>query len=175
MIIRLQVKGFKNLYDVDVSFGPFTCIAGTNGVGKSNLFDAIKFLSYLSDKTPVEAAFSIRENQNEKRSADDIRSIFYHDGINFIGKIEGGYLLNRSMHDGVLDQDMVFVSESSRPFYYKMDINVRFLRHFTVGFSACQSGNLLFRRFAGQKSETTDSWRINAFTLQLGIALDAIR
>lgn len=94
---------------------------------------------------------------------------------NFIGKIEGGYLLNRSMHDGVLDQDMVFVSESSRPFYYKMDINVRFLRHFTVGFSACQSGNLLFRRFAGQKSETTDSWRINAFTLQLGIALDAIR
>ncbi len=27
MITRLQVSGFKNLVDVDVRFGPFTCIA----------------------------------------------------------------------------------------------------------------------------------------------------
>ena len=94
---------------------------------------------------------------------------------NFIGKIEGGYLLKQSMHDGVLNQDMVFVSESSRPFYYKMDVNVRFLRYCTVGFSACQSGNMFFKRFAGQKSETIDAWRINAFTLQLGVALDVKR
>jgi len=44
MIIRIKVKGFKNLVDVDVRFGPFTCVAGVNGVGKSNLFDAIRFL-----------------------------------------------------------------------------------------------------------------------------------
>ncbi len=94
---------------------------------------------------------------------------------NFIGKIEGGYILKQAMHDGVLEQDMIFVSESSRPFYYKMDVNVRFLRYCTVGFSACQSGNMFFKRFAGQKSETIDAWRINAFTLQLGIALDVKR
>jgi AAA15 family ATPase/GTPase len=41
MLTRLKVSGFKNLVDVDVRFGAFTCIAGTNGVGKSNLFDAI--------------------------------------------------------------------------------------------------------------------------------------
>ncbi len=41
MLTRLKVSGFKNLVDVDVHFGPFTCIAGANGVGKSNLFDAI--------------------------------------------------------------------------------------------------------------------------------------
>ena len=44
MLTRLQVSGFKNL-DVDIRFGPFTCIAGANGTGKSNLFDAIQFLS----------------------------------------------------------------------------------------------------------------------------------
>lgn len=93
---------------------------------------------------------------------------------NFIGKIEGGYLLKRTMHNGVLHQDMVFVAESSRPFYYKLDLNVRFLRYCTVGLSASQSGNLFFRRFAGLKSETIDPWRINALTLQLGVALNKI-
>ena len=50
MLTRLRVSGFKNLVDVDVRFGPFTCIAGANGVGKSNLFDAIALLSALADK-----------------------------------------------------------------------------------------------------------------------------
>ena len=50
MLTRLRVSGFKNLVDVEVYFGPFTCIAGANGVGKSNLFDAIAFLSALALK-----------------------------------------------------------------------------------------------------------------------------
>lgn len=41
LLTRLSVNGFKNLIDVDLYFGHFTCIAGANGVGKSNLFDAI--------------------------------------------------------------------------------------------------------------------------------------
>ena len=45
MLTRLQVDGFKNLAAVDVRFGPFTCVAGPNGVGKSELFDAITFLT----------------------------------------------------------------------------------------------------------------------------------
>ena len=48
MLTRLVVSGFKNLVDIDVSFGPFTCIAGTNGVGKSNLLDAIQFQAAIS-------------------------------------------------------------------------------------------------------------------------------
>jgi len=34
MLTRLIVSGFKNLVDVDVRFGPFTRVAGANGVGK---------------------------------------------------------------------------------------------------------------------------------------------
>ncbi len=63
MITRLQVKGFKNLLDVDVRFGPLTCIVGANGVGKSNLFDAIFFLSELADKPFVEAVRRIRGSE----------------------------------------------------------------------------------------------------------------
>lgn len=77
MLTRLKVNGFKNLVDVDVSFGPFTCIAGANGVGKSNLFDAITFLSALSEKPLMEAALSVR---SEGGRAADLRSIFHRVG-----------------------------------------------------------------------------------------------
>jgi AAA15 family ATPase/GTPase len=46
MLTRLRVNGFKNLVDVDVRFGTFTCIAGPNGVGKSNLLNAIFSFPY---------------------------------------------------------------------------------------------------------------------------------
>jgi predicted ATPase len=49
MLLRLRVKGFKNLRDTDIRFGPLTCFVGPNGVGKSNIFDAIQFLRYLAD------------------------------------------------------------------------------------------------------------------------------
>ena len=62
MLTRLKISGFKNLVDVDLHFGPFTCIAGANGVGKSNLFDAIMFLSALADKPLLDAAKSDRKS-----------------------------------------------------------------------------------------------------------------
>ncbi|MBW1911266.1 MAG: ATPase, partial [Deltaproteobacteria bacterium] len=80
MIIRLKVKGFKNLVDVDVRFGPFTCVAGVNGVGKSNLFDAIRFLSALASRPLTEAALSVRA---EGGSASDMRSLFHRVGNHY--------------------------------------------------------------------------------------------
>ena len=80
MIIRLKVKGFKNLVDVDVRFGPFTCVAGVNGVGKSNLFDAVRFLSALASQPLTEAALSVRA---EGGSASDLRSLFHRVGNHY--------------------------------------------------------------------------------------------
>ena len=40
MLTRLEVDGFKNLLDLNIELGAFTCIAGPNGTGKSNVFDA---------------------------------------------------------------------------------------------------------------------------------------
>lgn len=77
MLTRLRIKGFKNLSDVEIFFGPFTCIAGANAVGKSNLFDAIRFLSLLADMKLDEAARSIRAEDGRN---GDVRSLFTNDG-----------------------------------------------------------------------------------------------
>src|ERR1035438_3507611 len=80
MLTRLRVSGFKNLVDVDISFGPFTCIAGANGVGKSNLLDAIVFLSALADRPLLDAALSVRDQGSK---SGDIRGLFHHVGEHF--------------------------------------------------------------------------------------------
>lgn len=84
MLTRLKVSGFKNLADADIRFGAFTCIAGINGVGKSNLFDAIQFLSALADLPLIEAALSVRD---DSRKNSDIRSLFLRIGEKYTDKM----------------------------------------------------------------------------------------
>ena len=74
MLTRLEVNGFKNLVDFSLDFGPYTCIAGPNGVGKSNIFDAIQFLSLLTTHPISEAALNIR---NSGESTGDIADLFF--------------------------------------------------------------------------------------------------
>lgn len=77
MLTRLKVSGFKNLVNVDVRFGPFTCIAGANGVGKSNLFDAVQLLRALADRPLSEAAQSVRSGEGRP---GDIDTLFHRVG-----------------------------------------------------------------------------------------------
>lgn len=80
MLTRLKVSGFKNLVDVDVRFGPFTCIAGANGVGKSNLVNAITLLSALADNPLIDAALSVRDIGAR---TGDLRSLFHRVGTDY--------------------------------------------------------------------------------------------
>jgi predicted ATPase len=98
MITRLKVKGFKNLSEIDLRFGPFTCVAGINGVGKSNLFDAIRFLSLLSTHTIHEAAVRVRDD--DARSANP-RLIFRQvaDGYEDIIEFEVEMIIPRQAAD----------------------------------------------------------------------------
>lgn len=84
MLTRLKVAGFKNLDRVDVRLGPFTCVAGPNGVGKSNLFDAIAFLAVLADKPLVEAALAVRGGDSRR---GDVRSLFRRVGNDVADKM----------------------------------------------------------------------------------------
>jgi predicted ATPase len=60
MLTRLRIQGFRNLLDVDLRLGPFTCLSGRNGSGKSGIFDTIRFLYLLSNRPIMEAAEAVR-------------------------------------------------------------------------------------------------------------------
>ena len=60
MLVSLSVKNFKSIRQAHVRFGPFTCFIGHNGVGKSNLFDAIHFLGALTERDISDAATEVR-------------------------------------------------------------------------------------------------------------------
>ena len=95
MLTRLEVDGFKNLLNLQVDLGPFTCIAGVNGAGKSNVFDAIQFLSLLASNTFREAAQEVR-GVAYREGPNDPRDLFWN-----------GYAAN--------DQRMKFAAEMIVP------------------------------------------------------------
>ncbi|MBC7499429.1 MAG: AAA family ATPase [Herminiimonas sp.] len=101
MLTRLKVKGFKSLEDTEVRFGPFTCIAGANGVGKSNLFDAILFLKNLASTSIIEAANNIRNGGKQRIS---IASLFTRTVNNQFEtmEFEADMLVNTSVTDDFL-------------------------------------------------------------------------
>ena len=84
MITKIKISGFKSLLDTELFFGPFTCIAGANAVGKSNFFDALMFLSNLADNTILQSAKSIR-SENQKHS--NIKDIFFKSGSDYFERI----------------------------------------------------------------------------------------
>lgn len=77
MLTRLEVDGFKNLLGLHVDLGPFTCIAGVNGAGKSNIFDAIQFLSLLASRSLLDAAQDVRGVVHGDRLGDP-RDLFWN-------------------------------------------------------------------------------------------------
>jgi predicted ATPase len=115
MLTRLKVSGFKNLVDVDVRFGPFTCIAGANGVGKSNLFDAIRFLSALADRPLIEAALTVRGDENGGRMAD-VRSLFQRYGDEYAPEM-------------TFEAEMIVPSEGTDDLGKKAEATSTFLRY----------------------------------------------
>lgn len=74
MLTKLEVDGFKNLRSFSMDFGAYTCIAGPNGVGKSNIFDAIQFLSLLTEHTINQAALQVR---NSGEDTGDFADLFF--------------------------------------------------------------------------------------------------
>ncbi|MGV9006968.1 MAG: AAA family ATPase [Brevundimonas sp.] len=48
MLTRIEIDGFKSFENFSLDLEPFTAIVGPNASGKSNLFDALRFLSLLA-------------------------------------------------------------------------------------------------------------------------------
>ncbi len=60
MLTRIEISGFKSFDDFGLNLRPLTAIVGPNASGKSNLFDALRFLSLL-------AQFDIRTAMQDLR------------------------------------------------------------------------------------------------------------
>ncbi|SRR6266568_1459676 len=56
MIQQMSLKNFKTFRDASITFGPVSIILGANGVGKSNLFDALRLLKSIGDGRSVRDA-----------------------------------------------------------------------------------------------------------------------
>ena len=97
MLTRLQVDGFKNLRQVDLRFGPLTCIAGRNGVGKSNLFDAIALFSDLASMPLVKAATRVRGTGGRLSSVDQLFGRY--GGAEPIIRMTAEMVVPRRVHD----------------------------------------------------------------------------
>ena len=72
MLLSLSIKHFKSIREAHIRFGPFTCFTGHNGVGKSNLFDAIHFLAALADRDVSGAATEVRRTSDGGYSPLDL-------------------------------------------------------------------------------------------------------
>lgn len=57
MITRIEIDGFKSFQNFAVDLRPFQVLIGANGVGKSNLFDAVVLLSHLANSNSLYEAF----------------------------------------------------------------------------------------------------------------------
>ncbi len=157
MLTRLRVNGFKNLVEVDLRFGPFTCIAGVNGVGKSNLFDVIGFLAALSEKTLLDAALSVR---SEGSKTSDLRGIFNRVGDRYSDEIslDAEMLVSDSGVDDLGQEARAAITFLSYGLTIGLEgsglaIRREELKHITVGEA---KKNLLFPH--------TQSWRKSVVT-----------
>ena len=65
MITRIEIDGFKTFDNFELDLRPFTAVVGPNASGKSNLFDAIKFVSRLAQTDIREAMQELRGRPEE--------------------------------------------------------------------------------------------------------------
>lgn len=76
-IKRLHIKNFKSLVDLEiVEPNPFTVFVGANGVGKSNIFEALEFNSArLSIAGQFQRIFGSQEDLLSRKSVESIIEI----------------------------------------------------------------------------------------------------
>jgi len=60
MITKIEIDGFKTFRNFKLELAPFQVIVGLNGVGKSNLFDALSLLSLLASDDLLTAFQKLR-------------------------------------------------------------------------------------------------------------------
>lgn len=96
MITRIEIDGFKTFRDFGLNLGPFVAIVGANASGKSNLFDAIKFVAGVAQTdirsamqdirgTPVELFRSVGPSERQTSMTFAIEMLLPPKGVDSFG------------------------------------------------------------------------------------------
>ncbi len=126
MILRsLRLTGFKNIASAELEFSPkINCFLGDNGMGKSNLLDALYFLSFCKSFTGAADAmlvrrgdsFSLLQARYMRRGLDEVLTASVQQGRRKLFKRSGKQYNRLSDHIGafplviVSPADMYLVS-----------------------------------------------------------------
>ena len=94
MITRIELDGFKTFQDFSLDLAPLQVIVGANGVGKSNLFDALKLLGRLADSDLLTAFQGMRGEVGE------LFTILPDGGTSDRIRLAVEMLVNRQVQDG---------------------------------------------------------------------------
>ncbi|MEQ4302502.1 AAA family ATPase [Plantactinospora sp. B6F1] len=119
MLTRIEIDGFKSFREFALDVPPFLVIIGRNAAGKSNLFDAIQFLSRLAGEPVLDAAQAMR---------GDLVDLFHrHIDGNQVGRMSFAVevLLDRSVTDAFGDTAEVNHSRLR----YELTIDLRSTTH----------------------------------------------
>ena len=65
MLARIEIDGFKSFEAFSLDLRPFMAVVGPNASGKSNLFDALRFLSLLAQHDIRTAMVDLRGEPEE--------------------------------------------------------------------------------------------------------------
>jgi predicted ATPase len=79
VLTRIEIDGFKSFADFSLDVPPFLAIVGPNASGKSNLFDAIQFLSSLATRPVSKACGAGRGEITEVFRRDSVIPIGQHE------------------------------------------------------------------------------------------------
>lgn len=112
MILQhLNISNYKNIVEASLDFSPgVNCLIGNNGMGKTNILDAIYFLSFCrsyinqTDASVInhEADFMMLQGHYERRGADEDISIAMQRGKRKIARRGGKAYQRLSEHIGLL-------------------------------------------------------------------------
>jgi predicted ATPase len=121
VITQIEIEGFKSLQHVKLKLGHFNLFVGTNASGKSNFFDALRFLQGLGYGFTIEEIFNGKPKSANSEVWERIRGGSSY--ADFIGNnrahTTGGESLIRFNIELQLD------SASERTIRYEIDVSAK--------------------------------------------------
>ncbi|MBB5828293.1 AAA family ATPase [Micromonospora carbonacea] len=159
MLTRIEIDGFKSFREFSLDIPPFLVIIGRNAAGKSNLFDAIQFLSRLAGDPVLEAAQHMR---------GDVVDLFHkHTDGTVVGEMSFAVevLLGRSVTDAFGDTAEVNHSRLR----YELRIELR-----STGTSGMQRPYVIHEAVRRIR-RTDDKWMDDRFAIEQRKRLAAYR